>query len=234
MDKETIVEIVLAAFASGFLSAILVKLLDIMQERRNQKIEEKMRKLKKEEEERDTYIEEKKSIYIEALKKLVALRTGFDMTYDFPYDNKQINKMIEDINNDAFDLSAKIRLYASDEVFDVYSQLASWRRYAFTRSGQWRISSVDKERYAIYLTLLARLMQKDLGFREYIEEPEMVTCPKCSKKHNAYKTCKCGMTWKETMIKIGETMRQSWEESQEDGKVDSSGLDENKDSTVEV
>lgn len=37
MNKEIVLEIVLAAFASGFLSAILVKLLDILQEWINQK-----------------------------------------------------------------------------------------------------------------------------------------------------------------------------------------------------
>ena len=214
MDKETIVEIVLAAFASGFLSAILVKLLDILQERRNQKVEEKLRRIKKAEDEHNCYIEEKKYIYIEALKKLAALRSGFDITYDFPYNNEQINNMIKDINQNAQELSAKIRLFASDEVFDVYSQLASGRRYAFTHNEGPKISSFDKKRLEIYVTLLARLMQKDLGFREYLEEPEMIKCPDCGFFHDAYTTCKCGMTWKETMVKVGEEMRQSWEANQ--------------------
>lgn len=231
MDKE----ILLTALASGFLSAILVKLLDILQEWKKQKVDEKLRLKKKKEDAYDSYIQEKKNIYIEALKKLSELRAGFDVTYDFPYTNQELNKKIDELNRNASEVSAKIRLYASDDVFSVYWQLAHWSKYAYTHSsGQWRLSQESKEQFSIYTTLLARLMQKDLGFREYVEDPEIITCPKCGQKHDAYQKCKCGLTWKETMTKIGEAMRQSWEENQEEKEADSSGSDANKDSTVEV
>lgn len=193
MDNNN--EIVLVALTSGFLSAILVKLLDILQEWKKQKADEKLRLRKKKEETLDTYIQEKKNVYIEALKKLSELRAGFNITYDFPYTNDRINKKIDDLNQNASELSAKIRLYASDDVFSVYWQLAHWNKYTYTRrSGQWRLSQEGKEQFSIYMTLLARLMQKDLGFREYVEEPEMITCPNCGCEHDPYKTCKCGLT----------------------------------------
>lgn len=215
MNKEIVLEIVLAAFASGFLSAILVKLLDILQEWINQKADEKLRLKKKKEETLDTYIQEKKNVYIEALKKLAELRSGFDITYDFPYNNERINEKIDALNQNASELSAKIRLYASDDVFSVYWELAHWRKYAYTRSsGQWRLSQESKELFSINMTLLARLMQKDLGFREYVEEPEMIVCPECGIEHDPYKTCKCGLTWKQTMDKYRESFINTIEDEQ--------------------
>ena len=120
----TTATVVLAAISSGFASAILVKLLDILQEKLNQGRDEKLRLKQKEEEVHDAYIQEKKAVYIEALKKLSGIRAGFDVTYDFPYSNEHVNKMIDEINKNASDLSAKMRLYASDDVFNIYHRLS--------------------------------------------------------------------------------------------------------------
>ena len=76
------------------------------------------------------------------------------------------------------------------------------------------------------MTLLARLMQKDLGFREYVEEPEMITCPNCGCEHDPYKTCKCGLTWKQTMEKYMESLRNAWEDAQNNSDNDSTSYAE--------
>ncbi len=56
-------DIVLAALSSGFASAILVKLLDILQEWRKHTVEEKLRIQKKKEDADNAYIAEKKAVY---------------------------------------------------------------------------------------------------------------------------------------------------------------------------
>ena len=69
-----------------------------------------------------------------------------------------------------------------------------------------------KEAYSLYTTVLARLMQEDLGFREYVGNPETVVCPNCGREHDAYKKCECGMTMNQTMERIGEGLREAFEE----------------------
>lgn len=55
--------------------------------------------------------------------------------------------------------------------------------------------------------------QVDLGFRSFVSEPEMITCPKCGHKHDAYKTCeKCGWTCSKT---FNELSRRQQEQIQE-------------------
>ena len=75
-------EIVLVALTSGFFSAIIVKVLDIIQDFVNRKKEEKSRLKKKEEKAKERYLSEKKEVYLEALKKLSLIRLGFDIAND--------------------------------------------------------------------------------------------------------------------------------------------------------
>lgn len=123
--------------------------------------------------------------------------------------------MIKEINENAPELSAKMKLYASDEVFNLYYQLSQFGKYAFTQSiGQSRLTEDGKGIFSMYTTILARMMQEDMGYREYIGNPETVICPNCGREHDAYKTCKCGMTVPKTLEKLGEGLRLVWEENQ--------------------
>lgn len=68
MDQEMWITMIPIALSSGFASAILVKILDILQEKMNQKREEKLRIEMKKDEAHDAYVLEKKEVYIETLK----------------------------------------------------------------------------------------------------------------------------------------------------------------------
>lgn len=47
--------------------------------------------------------------------------------------------------------------------------------YAFIRrSGQWRLAENGKKNFSVYTTLLAWLMQENLGYQDYDNNPEMI------------------------------------------------------------
>lgn len=214
-------DILTAALASSFLSTVCAKLIDCAHEWNKARNDEKKRILQRKEQKEDFYNEEKREVYIEALKKLSIVRAGFDVTNDFPYNNKSVSELIEKANSDVDMLSAKIRLYASDDVYNLYSQLSRWSRFAFTRSsGQWRLMEEGKELFSVYVTLLARLMQEDMGYREYLENPETVMCPNCGVEHDAYKKCRCGFTWQETIEILGTGLRDAWMAEQESSSAE--------------
>lgn len=39
--------------------------------------------------------------------------------------------------------------------------------------GEW------KKMFSVYTTLLVRLMQKEMGYRDYVKNSETATCPEC-------------------------------------------------------
>ena len=213
-------EIVLVALTSGFFSAIIVKVLDIIQDFVNRKKEEKSRLKKKEEKAKERYLSEKKEVYLEALKKLSLIRLGFDIANDSSNENDKIMKMINEINDNSMELSAKVRLFSSDDIYNLYSDLSKWNRYAFINNGaQQKLTEKSREYYSVYVTILARLMQDDLGYRDYIANPEMIICPKCGDEHDAFKRCKCGMTWQKTMNLIETEIRTAWDNNHKEENI---------------
>ena len=64
---------------------------------------------------------------------------------------------------------------------------------------------------SLNVTFLARLMQADIGYRDYVMNPEKVKCPSCKRGHDFYKTCKCGMTWDKTMEEIQKPLKEELE-----------------------
>ena len=217
MNTETIATIALSAFSSGFLSTVLVKVIDNLHEDALRKFEEKKKIIEKKEQFKDDYIAEKKAVYIEALKKLAEIRVGFDYTRDGLKIPEHLRKRIDEINENASELSAKLRLYSSDDIYNVYWNLAQWSKFSYAGSvNSWRLGSRSKELFSLNTTFLARLMQVDLGYRDFVLNPEKVVCPKCQKEHDAYKACKCGMTWSQTIEEIQKPLREEWEKRQKE------------------
>ena len=211
MNFETIMTIALAALSSGFLSTVIVKIIDIIREDKLRQYDEKKRRIEREEQFKDDYIAEKKAVYIEALKKLAEIRIGFEYTRADMIP-EHLKHRIAEINENAPDFSAKLRLYSSDDIYNVYWNLAQWSRFSYAESeNSWRLGSESKGFFSANTTFLARLMQNDLGYRDLILNPEKIKCPKCKKEHDVYKTCKCGMTWSKTIDEIQKPLREEWE-----------------------
>ena len=171
-------------------------------------------------------MKEKKETYLLGLERLSLIRTGFDITIDFPYKDEQVNDLIQQLNHTAIAFSAKMRLYASDDIYYVYQMLSDWQRFSFTKSsGSWRLFQDGKEIFSVYVTFLARIMQEDLGYREYVKNPEMIICPDCGKEHDPYRQCSCGLTWRETMNRYSFGFMQARDEyakeTEETGNTDS-------------
>ncbi len=196
---------------------MIVKVIDIFREESLRKAEENKKIIEKKEQFKEDYIAEKKAMYIDALKKLAEIRVGFDYTRDGLMISEHLRKKIDEINENAPEFSAKLRLYSSDDIYNMYWNLAKWSRFAYTGSvNSWRLVSRSKEMFSLNTTFLASLMQADLGYRDFVLNPEKVKCPKCHKEHDAYKTCKCGMTWNQTLDEIQKPLREEWEKRQKE------------------
>jgi len=71
-------------------------------------------------------------------------------------------------------------------------------------------------------------MQADIGYRDYLLNPEKVKCPSCKKEHDFYKTCKCGMTWDKTMEEIQKPLREEVEKQQAEQENIEEAREQNK------
>lgn len=216
MSQDSLTTTILtAALASGLCTAILSKLLDIISMHLKQKNDEKVRLAKEKEEFYNNYLHEKREAYIEALKKLAIVRAAFDITYENVCIDSQIREMIENMNRDAPLMSAKIRLYSTDEIYHLFWRLSKWTIFSFPRNyEQQRLMENGKEMFSLYTTILARLMQNDLGYRDFVKKPDLIKCPKCGKEHDAYKTCECGLSWSETFDTISKDIAAKWKEKE--------------------
>lgn len=59
------------------------------------------------------------------------------------------------------------------------------------------------------ITLLARLMQEDLGYRKYNFEHDMIVCPECGCEHDVVSKCpQCGLAYSQFEIKAQEILNQ--------------------------
>lgn len=216
MTGETITTILISAFSSGMISTVLVKAMDIRHDNKLRKKERENKEIEKKEKKKADYYDEKRQVYIQALKRLSEIRTGFDYT---AYDDipKTLENSINNLNENAAEFSAMLRLYSSDEIYNLYWDLVQWNRFAYVRnSNSWRLFEKSKEIFSINTTYLARLMQDDLGYRDYVANPEKIECPQCHRKHDVYKTCKCGLTWNQTMEETRQALRDEMESRQKD------------------
>ena len=116
-------------------------------------------------------------------------------------EESKITERINDMNDAAAMFSAKLRLYATDDIYNLFSSLSSYNRFAYAPSqNAWHLGGTSKGVYNIYVTLLARLMQEDLGFRKLNNSTEQIECPKCGAKHDPIQKCPvCGIGWNETI-----------------------------------
>ena len=179
------------------------------------------------EKQKSLYYEKKEQVYIAALDRLLQIRRGFDYT---SADYMKFDKLREmfDAGNSAFvSVSPKLRLYASDRIFRVYQQLASWSIYAFAPPNGPRLFEESKWAFDTKITLLAHLMQAELGYRKYNDSFDTIQCPNCGMVHDIASKCpKCGMTFEELQAKADEVFHQMQEQQKSFDNADTEDIDQ--------
>lgn len=199
-------EKILIAFISAGLATLVNSIFQIV----NKLIDLKQIKKTKEAQEAELYQEKKEQVYIGALDHLLQIRRGFDYTSENIKSNKQLKEMIDKQNQAFIALAPKLRLYAPDNIFNQYQNLVIWGNFAYASPHGPRLSEDCKQAYNMLITLLARRMQEDLGYRKYNHACDIIQCPNCGTKHDIIGTCpKCNMTFEQLQIKAQEIVTQA-------------------------
>ncbi len=184
-----------AALISGIF-AVVNKIMDFSNAKKTKKDAEATKN-------KEDYLLKKEQAYIDAIRWLIFIKKGFSITQE---DLRKDSKLKEECNEEIkkyMDVSPLIRLYATDQIYLIYSNLCKYKKYAFTYSENcWRLFEESKENFNTAIDILAKLMKADLGYRELDNEVATVKCPKCKKEHDMFVTCKCGMTFIELQTEL--------------------------------
>lgn len=189
MDNSILIVVISAGLGAlvNCLFQLIYKILDLYKANKE-----------KAEEKKDTYISKKEEVYIAALDRLLQVKRSFDYTQEDILLHDNLKKMANKQSQEFMTIAPKLRLYASDNIFNQYQNLMLFSRYSYVPENAPRLMEEAKEIYSIQITLLARCMQEDLGYRQYSKELDMIQCPKCKTMHDIVGTCpKCKMTYKQ-------------------------------------
>lgn len=158
------------------------------------------------------YLEKKEKVYIAAIGRLLQIRRGFDYTREMVINNDHLRDIIEKDSLSFAEFSPQLRLYSTDRIFNKYHDLAANARFAYAPQNGPRLIENSKWAYDMQITLLARLMQEDLGYRKYNSEHDIIICPDCGCEHDIVAKCpRCGMTFDALQIKAQELLNQMQE-----------------------
>lgn len=159
-----------------------------------------------------TYKEKKEKTYIAAIGRLLQIRRGFDYTREMVIRSNQLRDYIAKENRVFAEISPQLRLYATDKIFNKYHELAAYARFSYAPQNGPRLMEDSKWAYDTQITLLARLMQEDLGYRKYSFEHDMIICPECNCEHDIVSKCpQCGMTYSQLQMRMQEILNQMQE-----------------------
>ena len=202
-------ETVQVAIISAGLAALINCIFQII----NRLVDLKKASIDKEEEEAKMYKEKKEQVYIAALDRLLQIRRGFDYTSDDYMKWEKVRERLDTENSTFITISPKLRLYASDRIVREYQKLALWSKYSFAPLNGPRLFENSKWAFDAQITLLAHLMQAELGYRKEGDEQDTVQCPDCGAVHDIVLRCpNCGMTYEQLRVKADEVFRQLQEQ----------------------
>ena len=202
-------ETVQVAIISAGLAALINCIFQII----NRLVDLKKASIDKEEEEAKMYKEKKEQVYIAALDRLLQIRRGFDYTSDDYMKWEKVRERLDTENSTFITISPKLRLYASDRIFREYQKIALWSKYSFAPLNGPRLFENSKWAFDAQITLLAHLMQAELGYRKEGDEQDTVQCPDCGTVHDIVLRCpNCGMTYEQLRVKADEVFRQLQEQ----------------------
>lgn len=159
---------------------------------------------------RDDFNEKKERAYIGALKRLLQIRHGFDYTKEDLARSEQHKEMIKKDNDSFAEISPQLRLYSPDKIFNMFQELVVFARFAYAPQNGPRLIENSKWAYNLQITILARLMQDDLGYRKYNPDHDLIVCPNCGKEHDFISKCpKCGLSFNDLRKKADEDLNRN-------------------------
>lgn len=193
-------------FSSSVTSAIVTTFLSMIIEFIKGKYEQSKinneRKYNEEKEDKQKLTE----IYINAIRIIQLIKLGFsDETYQqvvktvynpsqMKVKEKELDKKVERVNNLIEITAPLMRLYATNEIFELFSKLIKYSRFSYSKNiiSQFLLYSFDRK-----FSYMCRIMQKDLGLRiENFNLPKFYICPNCGERHNSEEVCpRCGISW---------------------------------------
>lgn len=193
MSQTIIIALISAGLASlvNCIFQLINKIFDNRREEINYKRNEKKEYLKKKEE-----------VYASAIERLLELKVGFDYSRSDLLHNKNKIKQIDESNYRYLKTASLLRIYSTDEIFNMYSRLSKFSKFSYSDGP--RLFEEYKQIYDCNITILARLMQEDLGYRKLNDIKEMIICPECGNEHDVYSKCaKCNMSYSDLQKKDG-------------------------------
>lgn len=202
----SISELLLIVLTSAGFSSIVNGLFRFV----NKWMDQKQKKREKEYLRQEKYFEKKEKVYIAALERLLQIRRGFDYTWEDVVHDKMLKEEIDKGNSAFIEISPQLRLYSTDSIFDKWHWLArEYREFAYAHLEGRRLFEESKWAFDFQITMLARQMQDDLGYREFNKSYNVIKCPKCKREHDLISKCpKCGMTLEKLQEMSEEVIRE--------------------------
>jgi hypothetical protein len=212
--SETVQIVLIAAGFAALINGIF-QLINKLLDNNKEKMEYE-RKVKEE------HKGKKEEVYVAAIGRLLQIRRGFDYIQEEVIRSTKIREQVEQENLSFAEISPKLRLYATDRIFNKYQILATYSRYAYAPATKApHLNGSSKWAYNAQITLLARLMQEDLGYRKFSEGHDFIQCPNCSTQHDMVSKCpKCGMTFEQYQDKLAEILNTNTELQPEKNSAD--------------
>ena len=193
----------------AIISAGLATLVNCLFQFINKLIDNHREDKKHAQENKNEYIEKKEKVYIATIDRLLQIRRGFDFTREMLFKNEKLQKTVESQNLSYAEVSAQLRLYSTDKIFNEYMRLFRFSCFSYAPESGPRLFEESKWAYDMQITLLARQMQEDLGYRKYNSEPDLITCPECGRIHDIVSTCSCGLTFSQLKEKANTALDQN-------------------------
>ena len=191
----------------AIISAGLATLINCIFQLVNKLIDNSKENKENKDKKKSLYIDKKEKVYIAAIGRLLQIRRGFDYTREMVNHNKQILANIEKENMEFSKIAPQLRLYSTDKIFNKYLVLAKYASFAYAPQTGPRLIVNNKWAYDMQITLLARLMQEDLGYRKYNTDYDVINCPECGCRHDMISKCpQCGLTFDDLQKKIEEIL----------------------------
>ena len=196
MNNVSIETTILIALISAGLAALVNGIFQII----NRCLDSSKEKNEQEQEEKKAYRLKKEEVYLIAIERLQDIKKGFYYTSEQLSNNKELRSQVLNKEQSFEALVAKLRLYAPDDIYNCYNQLASFSRFSYASQMGPRLIGNYKDWFGQQIFILSRLMQQDLGYRIYNDNNTLIICPDCATEHDAYAPCpKCGMKYSKYM-----------------------------------
>ena len=203
MEFKDIITIVLSStVVSTFVTTCLSPILELIKSRIEQKKISNERRYKEEKELK----KKNEEIYVNAIHIIQLIKNGFgDRTYqqirNMPFGSsgmkekqKELVANINEINNLIETTAPLMRLYATDEIYELFSKLTKYGKFSYSEIviTQFLQYSFDRD-----FTYMCKAMQKNLGLGfDTPRLPEPYICPYCGNAHNSEEDCPmCNMDW---------------------------------------